>query len=180
MIYLDEDEQLEEINEHGDQVELEDDVKDLAKLTFKMHNSSVFCSSFSIDGTLAATGGEDDIGFLWKTNTGEVLLECTGHSDSIVEVGFSFDGRYIATGDMAGLVQVWSVDTRTLVWCSESDEMEWMQWHPSALVLLMGSSSGDVYMWKIPQGDCKLLPSHGSQAHCGRVLDDGRRLLVGE
>lgn len=38
--------------------------------------------------------------------------------DSVSTVSFNYDGTYVATGDMSGLVQVWKVATRALVWNS--------------------------------------------------------------
>jgi ribosome assembly protein SQT1 len=38
---------------------------------------------------LAVSGGEDDLAFLFNTNTGDELIKLSGHEDSVVAVGFS-------------------------------------------------------------------------------------------
>jgi hypothetical protein len=38
---------------------------------------------------LAVSGGEDDLAFLFDTNTGKEILKLTGHTDSVVAVSFS-------------------------------------------------------------------------------------------
>ena len=53
-----------------------------------------------------------------------------------------------------------------------------MKWHPASHVLFLGTVDGDVWMWKIPNGDCKTLQSHGCTASCGVVLADGKLLSV--
>jgi hypothetical protein len=51
--------------------------------------------------------------------------------------------------------------------------IQWLQWHPVANVLLLGTVDGDVWMWKIPSGDCKTFQGPGCTATSGRVLPDG-------
>lgn len=47
-----------------------------------------------------------------------------------------------------------------------------------AHVLLVGTSDGDTWMWKIPSGDCKTFQGHGATVGCGRFLPDGRLVLI--
>ena len=64
-----------------------------------------------------------------------------------------------------------------LVWDFQCGDMEWCQWHPSARgVLFGGTNDGDVYMWKVPNGDgCKIFAGHGSRTTCGKVC---RRFFI--
>lgn len=163
-----------------DQDQIEAEVIDISKLTFNKHKKSVFSSAISNDQTLAVTGGEDDVAYVWNTSNGEVVFECTGHKDSVTEVAFNHNSQYIATGDMAGMIQVWSVSEKKLTWCNEGDDMEWLSWHPLANVLICGCQSGDIYIWQIPSGNCKVLPSPGNiTCTCGKVLPNGKQLLAG-
>lgn len=52
---------------------------------------------------------------------------------------------------------------------------QWLEWHPCALVLLAGTDDGNMWMWKIPSGDCKTFQSSACQATTGKVLPDGER-----
>ncbi|XP_018573671.1 angio-associated migratory cell protein-like [Anoplophora glabripennis] len=171
---------LDVVNLNETDEEIETEIIDLALLTFNKHNKSIFSSDLNETSELAVTGGEDDIAYLWNTNNGEVLLECTGHKDSVTEVGFNRSSQYIATADMSGMVQVWNVNEKKLVWCYEGDDMEWLLWHPIANVLFCGCHSGDIYIWQIPQGNCKVLPSpNNSSSTCGKVLPNGKQVLAG-
>jgi ribosome assembly protein SQT1 len=49
-----------------------------------------------------------------------------------------------------------------------------MEWHPASNVLLAGSAGGLVTFWKIPSGECKILPSFGVSTQCGKVMPDGK------
>ncbi|XP_076872087.1 angio-associated migratory cell protein [Brachyhypopomus gauderio] len=159
--------------------EMEDDQDD-SELTFSKHTGSVFCVSLDpLTNTLAVTGGEDDQGYVWNVTTGEVLFECTGHKDSVTCAVFSHDSKLVASGDMSGLIKVWRVEAKEEIWSFEVGDLEWLQWHPCAPVLLAGAADGNVWMWKIPSGECKTLQGPNCQATSGKILPDGRRAVVG-
>ncbi|XP_060570298.1 angio-associated migratory cell protein-like [Ruditapes philippinarum] len=157
-----------------------EDIKDMADIVFDKHTDAVFCVSIDPKSCdLVVTGGQDDKAYVWKLSTGEVLFECIGHKDSVTCTGFSHDGVYVATADISGLVIVWKIDSKEVVFTFECSDAEWMKWHPASHVLFLGTVDGDVWMWKIPSGDCKTLQSHGRTASCGVVLGDGKRMCVG-
>ena len=55
---------------------------------------------------------------------------------------------------------------------------QWLQWHQAAPVLLVGTSDGQVWMWKIPSGDCKTFVGFGPAALCGQILPDGNIIFI--
>ncbi|XP_008323192.1 angio-associated migratory cell protein [Cynoglossus semilaevis] len=165
--------------ETEDEMEAEAEQDD-SELTFSKHTGSVFCVSLDpATNSLAVTGGEDDKAYVWRVSDGEVLLECTGHKDSVTCAVFSHDSSLVASGDMSGLIKVWKVETKEEIWSFEVGDLEWLEWHPCAPVLLAGTDDGNVWMWKIPSGDCKTFESPACQATSGKVLPDGKRAVVG-
>ncbi|XP_049870030.1 angio-associated migratory cell protein [Pectinophora gossypiella] len=190
IIYLDEMEELqfdEEMEDVSDQEEEDAEMEppeDHAKLVFNKHNGSVFCCDIHPSGKLAATGGEDDKAYVWSVETGEVVLDCTGHKDSVIFVGFSSDGAYLATADMCGLIKVWKCnlennDPWTVAFEYEADDLTWGQWHFGARVLIFGTVNGDIFVFKVPSGDTKVLQGHNSRVECGKLFKDGVRLAAG-
>ncbi|XP_061663754.1 angio-associated migratory cell protein [Syngnathoides biaculeatus] len=154
--------------------------RDDSELTFSKHTGSVFCVSLDpATNSLAVTGGEDDKAFVWRVSDGHLVLECTGHKDSVTCAAFSHDSSLVASGDMSGLIKVWNVEAKEEIWSFEVCDLEWLEWHPCAPVLLAGTDDGSVWMWKIPSGDCKTFQGCASQATCGKVLPDGKRAVVG-
>ncbi|KOX79874.1 Angio-associated migratory cell protein [Melipona quadrifasciata] len=135
---------------------------------------SVFCGSLSQNGKLAATGGEEDKAYIWDTSSGEIILDCIGHKDK-----FNHDESYLSTGDMSGMIQVWRLIDKTKIWDYNMGDATWMMWHAAANVLLAGSVDGEIYMWKIPDGDCKVFQGYGCRAETGAIFPDGKRIAVG-
>ncbi|XP_069769109.1 angio-associated migratory cell protein isoform X3 [Narcine bancroftii] len=155
-------------------------VQDDSDLTFTRHTRAVFCLSLDPKtNTLAVSGGEDDMAFVWRLSDGGVVLECTGHNDSVISASFSHDSALVVTGDMSGLIKVWKVETKEQIWSFEVGDLQWVEWHPCAHVLLAGTDEGSCWMWKIPSGECKTFPGTGCQATCGKILADGKRAVVG-
>lgn len=166
----------EDMDEDGNiQPERDDSI-----MTFSKHTNSLFCGSFNSDGTLAVTGGEDDKAIVWKVDSGEVVFEVNEHTDSVIAAEFSYDDAYLATGDMAGELKVFKVDKGyKKVWEFSMGDMSWMKWHKKSNVLLAGSEVGEIYIWRIPSGDCKVLQGSGEKCETATFTSDEKRLAAG-
>nr|XP_019933458.2 angio-associated migratory cell protein-like isoform X1 [Aedes albopictus] len=181
-----EDELLEE-DEAAGFADGEDDMDDVyiperddALVTFTKHTGPVFCGMLHPSEDLAVTGGEDDKAYVWNTKTGETVYEVTGHTDSVIACEFSYDGLYVATGDMAGQIQVFKTTQEyKKVWDFTMGDMCWMKWHFGAHVLMAGSDTGEIYVWRIPSGDCKVMQGFGEKCEVARLSHDGKRIAAG-
>ncbi|CAK9799234.1 Angio-associated migratory cell protein [Anthophora quadrimaculata] len=185
MIYIGDVEEVIETYNSGD-VEDEDAMEEDppeqgdAVCVFSGHKrGSVFCGAVTKNGKLAATGGEEDKAYVWDTSSGKIVLDCIGHKDSIIFSEFNYDESYVATGDMSGMIQVWRLADKIRIWDYNMGDATWMKWHMAANILLAGSVDGEIYMWKIPDGDCKVLQGYGCRAETGAIFPDGKRIVVG-
>merc|ERR1719348_1652400 len=127
--------------------EHENRVEDQSKLVFSKHTGSVFCCGLNSSAGLVATGGEDDTGFVWSLESGEVQYTMDGWGDSVTNVAWSADYTMLAACDMAGAVKVWKVPGYTLVWSFDlGQDILWLRWHPVAHVLVAGTAEGQVWL----------------------------------
>lgn len=157
-----------------------ENVVDMAVRTFSKHQGPVFCANIHPNQDLVVTGGEDDQAYVWNLFTGEEVFHCSTHKDSVICAEFSYDGAYLATADIAGEIQVFKTEQEyRKVWEFSMGDMSWLMWHKAANVLIAGADSGEVYVWRIPSGDCKVMQGQGHKAECGQLTKDGKRLVVG-
>ncbi|XP_055591792.1 angio-associated migratory cell protein isoform X2 [Uranotaenia lowii] len=176
----DDDEEAGAMADDEDQEDAYVPERDDALITFKKHSGPVFCGALHPSEDLAVTGGEDDRAFIWNTKTGENVFEVTGHTDSVIACDFSFDGTFVATGDMAGQIQVFKT-TKDFkkVWDFSMGDMCWLKWHFGAHVLLAGAESGEIYVWRIPSGDCKVMQGFGEKCEAAKLSHDGKKIAAG-
>lgn len=175
-------------DENGDQ--RKSPIQDDSIFTFQQHVAPVFACALHPQNDLCATGGEDDKVYVWHRKTGDVIHEITDHKDTVTEVHFNHDGTYLATGDMAGEILLHKLQessgnadkegglTLRKVWEYSMGDMSWMRWHKAANVLITGSEDGEIYVFRLPAGDCKILPGSGVRCESGEVTGDGKKLFA--
>lgn len=107
-------EDLEREEQEAAQQALEDDEEpedlrpDTSVAHFASHDGSIFgLAAHPVEPLLVASGGEDDLAFLWRMDNGEQVAKLSGHSDSVSCVAFSADGELVSTGGMDGKVRLW-------------------------------------------------------------------------
>ena len=76
--------------------------------------------AFSPDGSILASGNDEDAILLWDVNTGELLETFEGHTHGVDSVAFSPDGSILASGSggssvgEGGTIYLWDIATRRL------------------------------------------------------------------
>jgi WD40 repeat protein len=68
--------------------------------TIEAHHGWLRTLSVSPDGSLVATGGNDKIVKVWKTQTGELVKQWMGHTKNVYSVQFMPDGKRVLSGDL--------------------------------------------------------------------------------
>ncbi len=73
------------------------------------HTDVVRSIAFSFDGTLLASGSNDNTVRLWAVSNGELLATLYGHTSWVQSVAFSPGGKLLASGSDDGTVRLWGV-----------------------------------------------------------------------
>ncbi|KXN89091.1 hypothetical protein AN958_06292 [Leucoagaricus sp. SymC.cos] len=187
---MDEDDEVGDLpNVGGSSSANAEPVEDNSVQHFTGHKSSVFTVSCHPTQPLAASGGEDDLGYIWDITDGELIVKLTGHTDSVTSTAWSHDGEMIATGGMDGRVRIWrrvgrekgKEDYRTWEFLTElqgPDEVIFLRWHPKGNVLLAGSNDSTLWLWQLPSGNTmQVFAGHTGPVNCGEFTPDGKRIV---
>ncbi|KAJ7756452.1 ribosome biogenesis protein Sqt1 [Mycena maculata] len=151
---------------------------------FPNHNSSVFAVAAHPTEPLAASGGEDDLGYVWDITDGEVIVKLSGHTDSVTSVAWSADGEMVATGGMDGKIRIWRKRDNYRTWefltqLEGPDEVMFLRWHPKGSVLLAGSNDSTLWLWQLPSGNTmQVFAGHTGAVQCGEFTPDGKRIVT--
>lgn len=78
---------------------------------FLGHTGRIYGMSFSDNGELFASSGEDGTVRLWDTSTGQQLHVCRGHTGNVWSVSFRSDGKRVVSASADGTVRQWLTDS---------------------------------------------------------------------
>jgi WD40 repeat protein/DNA-directed RNA polymerase specialized sigma24 family protein len=109
---------------------------------------------------LIATSESDNLVWVRRASSGEVLLRLEGHGSGLNKAVFSTDGRFLAAVWRGGLVDVWKIETeeegaveavylRTL---AHSREVSHLGFAPAGVYLVTVSETAEFRMWNVFSG----------------------------
>jgi ribosome assembly protein SQT1 len=159
-----------------------------ARSIFRGHADAPYCVAVSPTVTggaanvMVASGGGDDMAYVWDPRTGETVHELRGHSESVCSIAFNHDGSLLATAALDGGLRVWNAATGQLVQALEGPEedIHWISWHPKGNVILAGAADMLVWMWMATKGDCmQVFSGHSDGVTCGTFTPDGKGVVTG-
>lgn len=153
-----------------------------AKWTVLAHRKDVNAVAISPDAKLVATGSQDRILKLWKTENGEAHATCTGHKRGIWNVCFSTVDKVVASASGDATIRIWNVADGT---CLRS-----LQGHLAGVLnarflsngtqIVSSGADGLLKLWSSRSGECDAtFEAHDDRAWAVDVVNDGAVVVSG-
>ncbi|KAF2200774.1 acetyl-CoA synthetase-like protein [Delitschia confertaspora ATCC 74209] len=161
-------------DEDGDEYEIQ--LQNDSVAHFDSHKDSIFCiAQHPVHPELIATGGGDDIGYIFDASSGgpapaqgeareglKAFYELSGHTDSINAVTFTLPkGQYVVSAGLDGKLRAHQGEPAGKRWkfLAEAQEVEEINWlipcphpeHPN--VVALGANDGSVWVYQINAAD---------------------------
>ena len=148
----------------------------------RAHSSYVTSVAFNHDGTILATGSDDNSVILWDSHSGKKLKTLTAHSNWVTTVAFNHDGTILATGSYDESVILWDSHSgkklKTLT--AHSGYVTTVAFNHDGTILATGSNDKSVILWDSHSGKELLkLTAHSSTVTTVAFNHDGTMLATG-
>ncbi|CAL9682899.1 unnamed protein product [Knipowitschia caucasica] len=124
-------------------------VESLSRLVIHPQQGSLYSACFSHDGTKIASCGASKTLKIFKSNSGEKLMELQAHEDEVLCCAFSPDDQLIATCSSDRKVKVWNVERAMLIRVFEEEHEEQVnhcQFTNTTQRLLLATCSNDKFL----------------------------------
>jgi WD40 repeat protein len=146
------------------------------------HTAAAYASAFSPDGTILASGSDDQTIKLWRVADGALLRTLAGHTGVIRGVAFSPDGATLASGSADTTIKLWRVADgaliRTLV--GHTGNVRAVAFSPDNATLVSGGHDNTVRLWSVASGALlRTLTGHANWVVSVAFSPDGTLLASG-
>uniref|UniRef100_A0A3B3ZH08 Apoptotic protease-activating factor 1 n=1 Tax=Periophthalmus magnuspinnatus TaxID=409849 RepID=A0A3B3ZH08_9GOBI len=124
-------------------------VESLSLLVIHPHQGSLYSACFSHDGAKIASCGASKTLKVFKSTSGEKLMELQAHDDEVLCCAFSPDDQLIATCSSDRKVKVWNVERSMLIRVFEEEHEEQVnhcQFTNTTRRLLLATCSNDKFL----------------------------------
>lgn len=170
--------------DEDDEIQQEIQLQNDSVAHFDHHKDSIFCiAQHPTQPNLIASGGGDDIAYLWDCTPPEkpllprsyesdpghpqerkgqdILAKLEGHDESVNAISFTLPkGDFVVTGTLAGRLGVYSIAQSTLgkevASAKEVEEINWIAPCPNAAypnTIAFGANDGSVWIYTINPSD---------------------------
>lgn len=143
--------------------------------------ASIRAYSFSRDGRLALTGGEDNTVRLWDMDTGQCHRVLEGHTAQVGSVVLSTDQRLAVTGSEDRTVRIWDVEAGRSLHIIEGHKCPSYQYSVQVALcadqtrVLSALRMDRLRLWDVGTGECISEFAHGPSEVTDIALSSDQR-----
>jgi WD40 repeat protein len=150
--------------------------------TLEGHTSWVKSVVFSNDGTLIASGSDDNTIKIWNVATGEEEQTLEGHTNTVSSVVFSNDGTLIASGSWDMTIKIWNVATGKEEQTLEGhiEPVNSVVFSNDGTLIASGSYDMTIKIWNMAMGkEEQTLEGHADMVNSVVFSNDGMLIASG-
>ncbi|RXM36709.1 Apoptotic protease-activating factor 1 [Acipenser ruthenus] len=153
-------------------------LESLSRLIVRPHKGAVYYACFSHNWQQIASCGSDKTLQVFKSQTGEKLLEVQAHDDDVLCCAFSPDDKLIATCSADKKIKVWNSQNGNLLrtYDEHSEQVNHCQFTNTSRKILLATCSNDnfIKLWNTNRpGSQNTMFGHGGPVnHCCFSPDD--------
>ncbi|MCB9454194.1 MAG: TIR domain-containing protein [Anaerolineaceae bacterium] len=143
--------------------------------------SRVYGVDLSPDGTRILAAYNDQFARLWDVDTGEMLMELSGHTGTVYDVVFSPDGAQALTGSLDQDILLWNLDTGDIIrrFTGHTDDVYSVAFSTDGTQALSSSLDGSTRLWEISTGNELLRFSARTGVWDATFSPDAQTILTG-
>ena len=144
------------------------------------HGNLIRSATFSSNGKFALTGGDDGLIKLWDSADGRLVRAIAAGSGRIMSADFSQDDASIVTAGFNSAVKIWSSSSGELLYALVDTSLGLPTqaiFSPDGHEVAIATQSGNVWLWRIKQGNYLTLKGHTQKVTGLRYLQQGQLLL---
>jgi hypothetical protein len=123
---------------------------------FQLHREATWFTSVAIspDGQTLASGCLDKSLKLWDWNSGKLIRNLKGHSDSVNAIAVSRNGQTLVTGSRDNTIKVWNLTTGQLISTlrGHANSVLTVAIAPDGKTLASGSRDNTIKLWNLLDG----------------------------